>query len=371
MNPWLFIGMISGTSRDGVDAALVSFKGDKPEVRQAVCLPYPRGLAQELNRLVTSGQRPGKGVREELDARLADHFCDTVMHLLQKAAVNEREITAIGSHGQTVWHDPDGPNPESVQLGDPARIAQKTGILTVGDFRLADIEAGGQGAPLAPLLHRALFQPSSDSAMLARVVLNLGGIANISVISRDGDVAGYDTGPANCLMDAWVGLHRGEAFDRDGRWAAGGKILTHLLEAFLADPYFQRPAPKSTGIEYFNMAWLQRFRLDSQFDVCDVQTTLAELTAVSVADAIRLHSPGDVLVCGGGAHNRYLIRRLQALMPDVPVRSTADHGLDPDWVEAVLFAWLARERLAEKELDTRGITGARHKVLLGKIAVPH
>ena len=224
---------------------------------------------------------------------------------------------------------------------------------------------------MAPLLHRVLFQPSGEALTPARVVLNLGGIANISVIGRNGDLAGYDTGPANCLMDAWVGRHRGEAFDRNGRWAAGGKILTPLLEAFLADPYFQRPAPKSTGVEYFNMAWLQRFRLVSQSDVRDVQTTLAELTAASAADAIRRHSPGDVLVCGGGAHNRYLVQRLQALMPDLPVRSTADHGLDPDWVEAVLFAWLARERLAEKKLDTRSITGARHKVLLGTIAVPH
>lgn len=371
MSPPLYIGMISGTSRDGVDAVLVSLEGDQPEIIQAVCLPYPSVLARALAHLVASGQRPGRGAREELDAQLADHFSDTVINLLQKAAVDRREISAIGSHGQTVWHQPDGPHPESIQLGDPARIAQTTGILTVGDFRLADMKAGGQGAPLAPLLHRALFQPANESDSPTRVVLNLGGIANISVIHRDGGVTGYDTGPANCLMDAWVGLHRGEAFDRDGRWAAGGKNLPDLLDTLLADPYFQRPSPKSTGIEYFNMAWLQRFRLDTQFDVRDVQTTLAELTAVSVTNAIRQHRPADILVCGGGAHNQHLVGRLQALLPDTPVKSTADYGLDPDWVEAVLFAWLARERVAERELDTRGITGARHKVLLGNIALPH
>jgi anhydro-N-acetylmuramic acid kinase len=252
-------------------------------------------------------------------------------------------------------------------LGNPERIAQQTGIFTVGDFRRADMDAGGQGAPLAPLLHRALFRPSTNTG---RVVLNLGGIANISIIHGDGRVSGFDTGPANCLMDAWIRAHRGEAFDREGGWAAGGECQPGLLDILLSDPYFQKPAPKSTGIEYFNLAWLERSAPAAGFDARDVQATLAELTVTTVAAAIRTHAPAEVLVCGGGVHNRFLLQRLGVLLPGTPVSSTAKFGLDPDWVEAVLFAWLARERLSEHVLDTRNITGARNPVLLGKIARP-
>ena len=363
MKPTFFIGMISGTSRDGVDAVLVSFDHDQPEIREAICVPYPPDLAKTLHHQILTGRRLDPDVLEKLDEQLADQFSHTVRQLLDKAAISKQEIMAIGSHGQTVWHDPDGPEPESIQLGDPHRIAQQTGIATVGDFRRADIEAGGQGAPLAPLLHRALFRPARGT----RVVLNLGGIANVSIIQEAGGVSGFDTGPANCLLDAWIQFHRGEPFDQDGAWAAGGSVISDLLEGMLADPYFQRPAPKSTGVEYFNLSWLKKFDLKPGLDTRDVQSTLAELSAISVAESIRPHQPGDVLVCGGGVHNMNLLDRLRALLPDTPVRSTADLGLDPDSIEAVLFAWLARERLAERSLDTRSITGARTLVLLGTI----
>jgi len=362
----LYIGMISGTSRDGVDAVLISFNDDRPEIWESVCAPYPPGLARALDDLVTSGKRPGRAVMNDLDAQLTDHFSATAAALLENASVDRRDITAIGSHGQTVWHEPGGVNPESIQLGSPQGIARRTGIVTVGDFRRADIEAGGQGAPLAPLLHRALFRSPAKT----RVVVNLGGIANISIIGPDGTISGCDTGPANCLMDAWIRRHRGENFDRDGRWAAGGECEPGLLEALLSDPYFQCPAPKSTGVEYFNLAWLEGHNPDTGYAAQDIQATLAELTATTVADAIRTHDPGDVLVCGGGAHNRHLLDRLAAHMPGIPVKSTAEFGLGPDWVEAVLFAWLARERLAGHALDTGRITGAGHPVLLGVIADP-
>jgi len=362
--------MISGTSRDGVDAALVEFSDDQPELIEAICVPYPSALAQELNRLVTGGQRPGQQALDHLDTQLADHFSLTVRMLLDKAGVSERDVTAIGSHGQTVWHDPDGKPPESIQLGEPQRIAQQSGIITVGDFRRADIEAGGQGAPLAPLLHRALFAPPTGPGSETRVVLNLGGIANISVIGPEGELSGYDTGPANCLMDTWIRKHRDQAFDQDGAWAAAGQCQTELLSALRSDPYFHLPAPKSTGIEYFNLAWLENFGPFSAGDAQDIQSTLAELTCTTVAEAILPHRPGDVLVCGGGAHNRHLLQRLGGLLPGIAVKSTAEHGLDPDWVEAVLFAWLARERLAERKQDTRRITGARNPVLLGTVARP-
>jgi anhydro-N-acetylmuramic acid kinase len=372
----LYLGMISGTSRDGVDAVLAAFPAGQPRLRAAICLPYPADLAARLGRLVTGGRRPAAADLPELDAEIARHFAATALRLLREAGVAAASVRAIGSHGQTVWHEPTGPRPESIQLGSPDLIAQRTGIRTVGDFRRADIAAGGQGAPLAPLLHRALFRPADGT----RAVLNLGGIANISIIDRDGGVTGFDTGPANCLLDAWIRRHRGEALDRDGAWAAGGSVDPGLLEAMLADPYFGRRGPKSTGTEYFNLHWLERIIDRRQPDVrqpdvrqpapADIQATLAELTAATVADAVRPFAPADLLVCGGGVHNSDLLRRLRRRLPETPLRSTAAAGLDPDWVEAVLFAWLARERLADRAQDTRQITGARTVVLLGTVCEP-
>lgn len=362
----LFIGMISGTSRDGVDAALVRFHTDTPDILAALCLPYPPGLAGELSSRVFAGQRPERNTLTELDRQLADHFSEAVDRLLEKAGVNSNEVTAIGSHGQTVWHEPDGPSPVSIQLGDPERIAANTGIITAGDFRRADIEAGGQGAPLAPLLHRALFQPATGT----RVVLNLGGIANISIIDESGAISGFDTGPANCLLDAWIQTVRTERYDAGGEWAAQGEVDDDLLKALLADEYFLRPAPKSTGIEYFNLSWLEQNGAAAGLAARDVQSTLTELSAVTIANAILPFEPADVLVCGGGVHNSWLLARISTHLQGVPLNSTAASGLDPDWVEAVLFAWLARERLAGRMLDTRSITGARRAVLLGDIAHP-
>ena len=366
MKASLYIGMISGTSRDGVDAALVRFHAGTPEILAALCLPYPSDLAGELSSLIFAGQRPERIALKELDRKLAEHFSETVDRLLEKAGVNSNEVTAIGSHGQTVWHEPDGPMPVSIQLGDPDRIASNTGIVTAGDFRRADIEAGGQGAPLAPLLHRALFRPATGS----RVVLNLGGIANISIIDEKGEVSGFDTGPANCLLDAWIQSVRAERYDSEGEWAAGGKVDRDLIKALLLDEYFLKPAPKSTGIEYFNLSWLEQIGAPGGLTARDVQATLTELSAVSIANAILPFEPADVLVCGGGVHNTWLLARISAHLQGIPLNSTAASGLDPDWVEAVLFAWLARERLAGRMLDTRSITGARQAVLLGDIAHP-
>ena len=217
--------MISGTSRDGVDAALVIFEDEKPRIHHTICLPYPAQLAESLETLLLNERRPGKEELDRLDPLISRHFSDTALALLAGADVKPAQIRAIGSHGQTVWHEPDGPRPVSIQLGNPQLIAQACGIVTVGDFRRADIESGGQGAPLAPLLHRALFQPEKGR----RVVLNLGGIANISVLGDKGNVSGFDTGPANCLLDAWIQASRAEPFDRDGEWAAGGEVDSELL----------------------------------------------------------------------------------------------------------------------------------------------
>ena len=357
----LYIGMISGTSRDGVDAALVSFEAEQPRLLDSLCLPYPPALAALLKDMVEAGQRPLDSELERADTLLSEFFSQAAQTLLEKAGIEPSAITATGSHGQTVWHDPDGARPESIQLGSPQSIAEQTGIVTVGDFRRADIEAGGQGAPLAPLLHRALFKPPSG----VRVVLNLGGIANISILGGDGSVSGFDTGPANCLMDAWIQEQLGEPYDSEGAWSAGGEVNQLLLLHLLTDPWFKKPPPKSTGVEYFNLQWLKQQELVHSSDPRDVQATLAQLTASSVASAIATLNPADILVCGGGVHNIDLLRRLQDLLPESPVLSTANLGLDPDCVEAVLFAWLARERLSGRPQDTREITGARHPVLLG------
>jgi len=364
--PSLYVGLISGTSRDGVDAALLGFAGDGPDLRAALCLPYPDRLADRLERMVRTGRRPDDEEMRRLDPDVAGHFADAALLLLRESGLAQDAVCAIGSHGQTVWHDPDGPAPESIQLGQPATIARLTGITTVGDFRRADIQAGGQGAPLAPLLHRALFRPASGT----RIVLNLGGIANISIIDAQGQVAGFDTGPANCLLDAWIRNQRQQPFDRDGAWAAGGNVDHELLRMLLRDPWFDKPAPKSTGIEHFNLEWLQRNLPAAPRAARDVQATLAELTALSIARAVRRCDPVDVLLCGGGLHNADLVARLQRQLGEIPLRSTSDFGVDPDWVEAMLFAWLARERLADRLQDTSTITGACQPVLLGTVAHP-
>ena len=370
MSRELFIGMISGTSRDGVDTALVGFEDGTPVLFEADCVSYLPETADRLQSLVEKAIRPEASELEALDRELGVQFSQAALSVLEKAGVEPGRVIAIGSHGQTVWHNPDGPDPESIQVGDPGLIAERTGIVTVGDFRRADLDAGGQGAPLAPLLHRAVFGPENQSSATPVVVLNLGGIANISVLEPGGGVRGFDTGPANCLMDAWTRLHKDENYDRDGRWAASGSVSAVLLDNMLADPYFHRAAPKSTGIEYFNLAWLERHLDQVNTQPADVQATLAELTAITISNAIRPSGAGEVLVCGGGIHNGYLVRQLKALLPGTPVRSTAARGLDPDWVEATLFAWLARERLAGRSMDTGAITGARGPVLLGNIFRP-
>jgi anhydro-N-acetylmuramic acid kinase len=373
VNAPVYIGLISGTSRDGLDAALVSLDDGKPRLLHSLCQPYPEALRDRLDtlilRLVEAGRRPTAAETSRLDDALGEFFAETVETLLTGAGYPAERVRAIGSHGQTVWHEPTGPAPLTIQLGNAEVLQRLTGIPVVSDFRTADVEAGGQGAPLAPLLHRALFHAGAPCA-----VLNLGGIANVTLLSPGGDVLGFDTGPANCLLDAWHQRHRGAPLDDRGAWAAGGTLLPALLERLLGDDYFQQSPPKSTGLETFNLAWLQR-RLDGDEIPRDVQRTLVELTVRTVVDGLGQGgffsqadpAASEILVCGGGVHNPFLMDGLaQALSPS-PVRSTAARGIDPDWVEATLFAWLAHERLEGHQLVTGPITGARRPVMLGRI----
>jgi anhydro-N-acetylmuramic acid kinase len=325
--------------------------------------------------MIERRRRPADEELADVDRELSEFFAMAAWGLLEVAGVEASEVRALGSHGQTVWHHPASQNPESIQLGDPARIARLLGITTVGHFRQADIQAGGQGAPLAPLLHRAMLKPAHG----IRAVVNIGGIANVSLIDANGHVSGYDTGPGNCLLDAWVKKHRGSDYDHQGQWAAGGQVDRLLLDTLLADPYLSMPPPKSTGVEYFNYFWLQGrleqrlsspLQADFEASVQDVQATLSEFTAHTIAEALLATSAEELLVCGGGTHNLDLLNRLRRLLPGMPVDSTAAKGIDPDWMEAVLFAWLAREHLAGRKQETGPITGARHPVLLGEAFQP-
>jgi anhydro-N-acetylmuramic acid kinase len=353
---------------DAVDAVLVDFETHPPVLRAAHAEPLPDPLRQELMELCAPGpneiQRMG-----QLDVRLGRLFAAAALAVMEKAALSAGQIRAIGSHGQTVRHHPGGGSPFTLQLGDPNVIAELAGITTVADFRRRDIAAGGQGAPLAPGFHAAVFR----SPACHRTILNLGGMANVTLLPQAPaqDTGGFDTGPGNVLMDIWANMHLGRPIDGGGAWAASGTVDTILLSAMLADPYFALDPPKSTGREYFNLPWLQRALEHTQPHAPppDVQATLCELTAASVALAIASYAPRtqEVLVCGGGAHNIWLLSRLQAWLKDCRIASTDDYGIDPDWVEATAFAWLAKQTLEGKPGNVPGVTGARREVPLGGI----
>jgi len=363
----LIIGMLSGTSRDGVDAVLINFSQGSMEILHASCTPYPPAIKLKLDQLLETGAAPSRALAELLDENLAYFFARVAQNLVRETGLEMRDIRAIGSHGQNVWHQPSGENSVSLQLGRGDLIARNTSTTVVNNFREADLKAGGQGAPLAPLFHRILFHSEKED----RAILNIGGIANLTILPAKGGVTGFDCGPGNCLMDGWTKRHLQKDYDDGGRWAAKGEVDSELLKHLLADPYFRLPPPKSTGFEHFSMSWLNQILGETRPATVNVQTTLAELTAQSVAHSLaEAGLPNRLLICGGGVHNAFLMQRIAAALPAVVVESTAGHGIDPDWVEGMLFAWLARERLNERVQDTTSITGAKHSVLLGNIHEP-
>ncbi len=366
----LFLGLISGTSMDGVDAAVVAFpeRGRRGcELVATACHAYASDLGRALERAVADPASCNLDTLGRLDVQVGGAFAAAALRLLAGAGLEAADIRAIGSHGQTLRHRPDADTPFTLQIGDPNVIVARTGITTVADFRRRDIALGGEAAPLAPAFHGWLFGGGGPSA-----VVNIGGIANVTVV--DGDVrVGFDSGPGNTLMDGWIRHQRGKSWDRDGAFAREGTVSRLLLEACLDDPYFTAPPPKSTGREYFNVNWLDA-RLEAlpeQPPPADVQATLTELTAVTIARAVGEHAQGasQVLVCGGGAHNGVLMGRLAALCAPAEVMSTAAAGLDPDWVEAAAFAWLARETLAGRPGNRPRVTGAQSAAILGGIYI--
>ena len=365
-NESLFIGLISGTSLDGIDAVLVDFSSDSPLLHTALHTPYDASLRKDIGTLC----QPGANEIDQLgqiDRRVGLAFAAAVDALLRKAGIEASRITAIGSHGQTVRHRPTVDHPFTLQIGDPNTLAESTGITTVGDFRRRDMAAGGEGAPLVPAFHQALFRIHESP----RVVLNLGGIANITCLPplNTGAVTGYDTGPANTLLDVWIRRHQGLAYDDQGNWGRSGELNEPLLQRLLDEPYFGMAPPKSTGTEHFNLTWLDTRLSGETLNPADVQRTLVELTACSVADAIRKtgFEGQEILVCGGGAHNRFLLERLRHRLPEATLETTAAHGLPPDWIEAMAFAWLAKQTLTGHNGNMPSVTGARRHVPLGAI----
>jgi anhydro-N-acetylmuramic acid kinase len=361
-----FIGLMSGTSQDAVDGVLAEFAADRPpQLLATYSAPIDDDLRQQLDAL----QRPG-GADLDLALRLhhllGKRFADCALRLLHSAALAPAAVRAIGSHGQTIRHAPSGRTPHSLQIGNPALIAVRTGIATVADFRSTDVAAGGQGAPLAPAFHRAVFARAGRR----RAVLNLGGIGNVTLLGDD--TRGWDTGPGNLLLDGWAQRHLRQRYDDAGRFAGAGTVHDGLLGALLAHPFLARRPPKSTGREEFNLDWLDGVLGNfPPLAPADVQATLAEFTAATVADALRDQADlQELLVCGGGVHNTDLMSRIAARLPGLHVGTTAEAGIDPQWMEALAFAWLARQRVHETALDLRTITGSARPVVLGCVYLP-
>lgn len=367
-----YIGLMSGTSLDGVDAALVEFKQNKSiSLLHSHSHPIPAELQSELINTTEPNWQCSLSDFGILNQKLGKLFANATIQLLQQANFNKKNIIAIGSHGQTLWHQPTGEHPFSLQLGDANLIAEATGITTVADFRNRDIAAGGQGAPLVPAFHKKYLSNSDKT----RVILNIGGIANITVLpskSSNIPVSGFDTGPGNTLLDIWIRKNKQLSYDKNGKWAFSGRMLPTILKILLKDPYFSLPSPKSTGKELFNMNWLETLLGNqlNKYKPADIQATLSELTAISICSNIPKNCD-EVFICGGGVHNSYLIETLQSMLPKVSITSTQALGINPDWMEAIAFAWLAKQAIEKKPGNLTDVTGAKGDRILGALYPAH
>lgn len=359
----LYLGMLSGTSMDGIDIATVDFSKETAQITASMCIPFPNDFRTACLQITNHGSCQINELGQ-LDHWAGELFADAVLRFLDIKKIAPKNIIAIGSHGQTIWHAPNAQHPFSMQIGDPNVIAVKTGITTVADFRRADIAAGGQGAPFAPAFHQAVFSDPIEE----RCIVNIGGISNVSLLQNN-TVTGFDTGPGNCLMDRWVKQYYNIDYDQDGEIAKTGVVNATLLQACLADAYFDQPTPKSTGTEYFNVAWLKR-KLEAcgqEISSADVMATLLELTAKTISDEIlQKTTNAKIYICGGGAYNSALLDALSKNLKTT-VLTTHELGIDPSFVEAALFAWLAQQRLYNNPINLQKITGAKANTILGGI----
>lgn len=355
---------MSGTSLDGIDVALVDFAKPTPRLCASRLLPYPSDLRQDLAQL----SQPGPNEIELMgvvEAKLASCYAAAVAELLQQHQLTADVICAIGCHGQTIRHRPNGEHAFTLQIGDMHRLSALTGIRVIGDFRRKDIAYGGQGAPLVPAFHHAIF-----AAEHGRCILNIGGIANITLLVPHQDIQGFDTGPGNCLLDNWVERHRGQTFDHAGQFAASGRLDAGLLASLFSDPYFRQTGPKSTGREYFQLQWLDEHLSGRTYEPADVQRTLSRFSAGTMALAISRFNVSEVFVCGGGAHNPVLLQDLAELLPSCRISTTSELGVDPNWVEAMAFAWLAYAYDQQLPGNVPAVTGARKACVLGVCYTP-
>lgn len=361
----LLIGLMSGTSMDGMDAALVDLSNNT--LVAGITRPYSQEIQVRLSEFnKTAFISPIKLM--QLHALIGQDFAKAVFDLLSKADCKPEDIMAIGSHGQTLYHDPLALIPTTLQLGCAHTIAERTGITTVADFRTRDLVLGGQGAPFAPCYHQVLFEKQD----LPLVLVNIGGISNITILRNNQPPVGYDTGPGNTLMDAWIKKNQNIDYDASGHWASTGQVIKPLLERLLDDPYFKQASPKSIGIEYFSDDWLSSY-LESNYLPEDVQATLVSLTTLSIADAIKSDAPecARVALCGGGVHNTFLFEQLKQALPECNIDSTQAFGVDPDYLEAMMFAWFAQQTIQNKTVDLTQITGANKPGIFGAIYRGH
>lgn len=368
----LLIGLMSGTSVDGIDASLVSFQSDsKLEVICNQFTPFSGELRAQINQVALNNSTLHRCGDSELHTTLATHYAQASLSLIKKANAPKEKILAIANHGQTVRHEPNATKPFSLQLGDPQLIAQQTGIITIGQFRQADLAAGGQGAPLMPAFHKAVLDRTSSADRQTAFVLNIGGIANITRLGEP--VIGFDTGPGNTLLDQWIERHHQRPYDAGGEWARGGQIINSLLDSLLADAYIKQDSPKSTGTDYFNLEWLYD-RADNidTYNPQDIQATLLAFTAKSIALALLQigASNGRLYLCGGGVRNKLLMEQLGTELNNFSIKPTDELGVPSDWVEAVGFAWLGYCRLHNIASNIPSVTGANEKVVLGEIFKP-
>jgi len=356
---------MSGTSLDGIDAVLVDLSESKPLLIAQYYLPFNDTLKNDLLALHLPAHNELHQA-QIIGNQLARIYTTAVVSLLAQAKSSNSEINAVGCHGQTIRHRPD--HGYSVQIGNAALLAELTGITVVSDFRSRDIAAGGHGAPLVPAFHDHVLRHPD----IHRVIVNIGGISNLTDMAPDKPTTGFDCGPGNLLMDAWCMQHQGKSHDDNGAWAASGKVLPDLLEQMLAEPYFALPPPKSSGRDLFNISWLKK-KLQCNEVAADVQATLLELTCRSIALAIQKHCRGaeEIYICGGGAHNQALFSRLAALLSDCGVQTTDSLGVNGDYLEAIAFAWLAQQALQGKPANLPQVTGAKHTCLLGAVYRNH
>jgi len=363
----IIIGLMTGTSADSLDCAAVSFRDDEMKVIGLSNYALPKRIQNEIF-VLSNSNLIDQSKLKVIDEKLGKFFLEKTRHFLKTQSIEPNEVYAIGSHGQTIKHEPNSSTPISIQIGDPQIISDDLEIITVANFRQDDLEAGGQGAPLSPLFHREMF----FSEVEERVIINIGGITNVSFLSKE-KLLGFDTGPGNCLMDFWSRKNQIGPFDNNGSWAKSGNINEQLLEIMISDDFFSKLPPKSTGPDYFGSKWLERYLNSFKKNLSpeDVQCTLAELTALSLANSLSSvkNTHNHLYLCGGGAQNSFLMERIENLS-STKCFTTSDLGVDPDFLEAICFAWLAKQRLENRKFRMTEITGSKKEVFLGRVYYP-